>query len=129
MATDPNPSILIIDNDEDVVRGVSMRLESLGHRCRTACTGAQGLAEFTSGGADLVITDLNMPTLDGISMVEKIRATSEVPVIIMTGFRAEFAKKLAGLANVTVIRKPFDSQELVDLVTAELVLRHPKLAG
>ena len=122
MSTEPQPNILIIDNDEDVVRGIARRLESQGYRCQTASTGAQGLTEFSFGDIDLIITDLNMPTLDGIGLVEKIRQSSDVPIIIITGFRKEYAARLNNLPDITLLRKPFDSQQLVDLVTTELTL-------
>lgn len=118
----PVPNILIVDNDEDVVRGLSRRLESLGYRCQTARTGAQGLAEFSLGDIDLVITDLNMPVLDGVALVGKIRQSSDVPIIIITGFREEFTQHLKSLQDIVILRKPFDSQQLVDLVTTELAL-------
>ncbi len=125
MNAQDRPNILIIDNDEDVVRGITRRLESAGYVCQTATTGAQGLSEFSLGEIDLIITDLNMPTLDGIGLVEKIRQFSDVPVIIITGFRQEYAAKLNRLGDVTILRKPFDSQQLIDLVTAELAMgRH-----
>lgn len=122
MSTDRKPNILIIDNDEDVVRGIARRLESQDFRCQTASTGAQGLTEFSFGDVDLIITDLNMPTLDGIGLVEKIRQSSDVPIIIITGFRKEYAARLNNLPDITILRKPFDSQQLIDLVTTEITL-------
>ena len=126
MSTPPQANILVIDNDEDVVRGITKRLESVGYHCQTAHTGAQGLSEFSLADIDLVITDLNMPSLDGIGLVEKIRQFSDVPVIIVTGFKQEYAAKLNRLSDVTIVRKPFDSQQLIDLVTAEIAMRPRK---
>ena len=111
MNNEPQANILIIDNDEDVVRGIARRVESHGFRCQTAGTGAQGLTEFSFGDVDLVITDLNMPALDGVGLVEKIRQSSDIPVIIITGFRKEYDARLKNLPDVTVLRKPFESQQ------------------
>ena len=129
MSADPQPNILVIDNDEDVVRGITKRLESLGFRCQNAHTGAQGLTEFSYGDIDLIITDLNMPALDGVTLVEKIRESSDVSIIIITGFRKEYAAQLRGLEDVTILRKPFDSQQLIDLVTTELAMGRSRRAG
>ncbi len=118
----PSASILIIDNDEGVVRAISTRLGASGHRCICAHTGAQGLAEFSQGPIDLVVTDLNMPTLDGMELIRKIRARTHVPIIVITGFRAEYYDGLRGFPDVTVIEKPFDSQAFEDLVATELAL-------
>lgn len=121
--------ILIIDNDEGLVQAIATRLGSLGYRCITARTGAQGLAEFQSAPIDLVITDLNMPVLDGIGLVQRIRECSDVPVIIVTGFQQEYATRIRGLKHVTLFEKPFRSQALIDLVTVELAMQVTRRAG
>jgi DNA-binding response OmpR family regulator len=112
--------ILIIDNDERVTRAIETRLENLGYECAVAHTGAQGLAEFRSRPADLVISDVNMPAGDGITIAEELRKSSDVPIIFVTGFRAEYGSYLRALPRVTVMEKPFDAQDLQDLVEAEL---------
>lgn len=120
--SDPAPTILIIDNDEGVVAAVEARLESLGYRCLTATTGAQGLASFRENDVDLVITDLNMPAGDGIELTQSLRAASDVPIIIVTGFHDDYRRELRSIPNVTMLQKPFASSQLVDLVEADLVL-------
>ncbi|MAE63624.1 MAG: hypothetical protein CMJ18_05080 [Phycisphaeraceae bacterium] len=115
-----NGSILIIDNDEGMTRAVATRLEHLGYRCTTAATGAQGLAAFSAQPHDLVITDLNMPQLDGPGLIERIRRDSDVPVIVMTGFRGSYIAGLSTLRGVSVLDKPFEAQSLIDLVECEL---------
>jgi DNA-binding response OmpR family regulator len=114
------PTILIIDNDPCVVRALTARLESLGYLCRTAGTGAQGLAEFNSGSIDLVISDLNMPEGDGITLAQSIRRISPVPIIFISGFKDEFKRRLRDIPNVSLLRKPFKTQDLIDLMEAEL---------
>lgn len=114
--------ILIVDDDEDIVQMVSTLLTSHGYTCTTAGTGAQGAVAFDMSDADLVVTDLNMPAGDGIALVERIRRKCAVPIIIITAFNKEYAARLHRLRNVTVLRKPFDSRALLDLVQAELIL-------
>ncbi|QNN21031.1 response regulator [Planctomycetales bacterium ZRK34] len=115
-----HPKILVIDNDEGVVKAISTRLDALGYDCVTASTGAQGLSLFSDQAIDLVITDLNMPMLDGAFLLTEIRAISQVPVIVITGFGHAYAQALAGQTNVTVLRKPFDASALIDVVELEL---------
>lgn len=116
------PNVLIIDNDEGVVQAIATRLNSLGYLCIVARTGEQGVAAFNAGPIDLVITDLNMPVLDGVGLIRKIRDISEVPVIVVTGYRKNFHDQINAFDNVTVLEKPFPTEALVDLVEVELSL-------
>lgn len=113
-------TILVIDNDEDLTGALTKRLGSLGFHCISAASGAQGLAEFRGAPVDLVISDLNMPGGDGVVLAESIRRTSNVPIIFVTGFRDDYKRRLRHIQNVTTLRKPFDTQDLIDLITAAL---------
>lgn len=116
------PRILIIDNDEGLVAAIAARLESMGYPCVMAGTGAQGIAAFREQDIDLVITDLNMPAGDGVVLARTLRETSDVPIIIVTGFRKEYRDEVRSIPNVTLMEKPFESNQLIDLVEADLVL-------
>ncbi len=116
-------NVLIVDDDEDIVRMISVLLENEGHCCTIGHTGAQGAVEFSVGDTDLVITDLNMPAGDGIALIERIRRTSDVPIIVVTAFDKEYANRVRAYRGVTVLRKPFDSEALIELVDADLTLR------
>ena len=120
------PNILIVDDDEDIVRILSIFLESRGYACQSGVSGAQGAIEFDLSDFALVITDLNMPCGDGISLIERIRRTSEVPVIIVTAFRKEYADKVRYLRGVTVLSKPIDTEALLDLIMVELAMTGDK---
>lgn len=116
------PRILIIDNDEGVVAAITARLESMGYQCVTAGTGAQGIAVFRDQDIKLVITDLNMPAGDGVVLTRTLRETSDVPIIIVTGFHDEYRGELSFIPSVTLLEKPFDSNDLIDIVETELSL-------
>lgn len=116
------PRILIIDNDEGVVHALAVRLTHCGYACATATSGSQGLSMFRDQPADLVISDLNMPAGDGVSLASSLRKHSDVPIIFITGFQDEYRRRLRAIDNVTVFRKPFDTQDLLEIVEAELSL-------
>lgn len=120
MSPTSGKTILILDDDIQMTKALSVRLGALGFRCVTACTGSQGVAIFGKGGIDLVISDLNMPSGDGVAFAQAIRRTSDVPIIFVTGFRDEFKRRLRDVPNVTTLRKPFDAQHLVELVACTL---------
>ena len=112
--------ILIIDDDDDLLRAISTRLDSLGYECVTARTGEEGISRFRLGGIDLVITDVNMPQGCGFHVGEEIRKASEVPIIVITGFVENYPPLLAGAGAMTFVFKPIDWKRLVRLVEARL---------
>jgi len=88
-------TILVIDNDDGMVQVITTRLKSQGYNCVTAQNGEEGLANYSLGGIDLVITDLNMGSLDGIGFIERVRLFSMVPMIVVTGYAKNYRKKFA----------------------------------
>jgi len=113
-------TILIVDDDSSLTQALSVRLGHEGYRCVTAGNAAEGVAEFDRGGIDLVITDLNMPGGDGVDLLESMRKVGTVPLIVITGFKDDFKRRLRSVENVIVLRKPFEPGELVGVVGATL---------
>ncbi len=78
--------ILIVDDEEIIVRLLSMSLKSDGYETVTAYNGEQGLAVFKSESPDIVVTDIKMPGMDGLELLKKIKEIdTETEVIIVTG--------------------------------------------
>ena len=123
------PRVLVIDNDEGLAQAVATRLQSQNYACVTASNGEEGLSEYSLGEFDLVVTDLNMPALDGVGLIDRIRRSSAVPIIVMTGFSDQYKQELRKIPNVSVLQKPFETQALLDLVQVELAQRIDRLAG
>ena len=63
-----------------------------------------------------------MPGGDGVGLARNVRARSDVPIIIITGFRDEFRRELRAIPRVTTLQKPFAFEALRDLVEAELLV-------
>ncbi len=114
------PTILIVDDEEELVEAISTRLSAEGLECVAAGNGEEGYARFQAGGIDLVITDVLMPGADGFSMVEWIRQVSTVPIIVITGYDRCREPFVADFPEVKCITKPYSSDELVNLVQEEL---------
>lgn len=113
-------NILIIDNDEALLALLQRRLGGFGYGCDTAVSGGQGLAGFDPARHELVVTDLNMPGGDGVELARTIREISDVPIVVVTGYRAAFRNRVRRIPGVTVIEKPFDLNDLVDLIDTEV---------
>lgn len=113
-------TILIVDNDPAVVAALTARLGALGYACNIAGCGSHALAQFHDDPPDLVISDLNMPQGDGAALAESIRRVSSIPIILISGVKDAYRKQLRGVTDISFLRKPFETQELVQLVAASL---------
>ena len=116
--------ILLVDDDPDLLRLISLRLMSAGYRVRTADSGETALAALAIARPGTVITDMRMPGIDGLQLFEAIhRQHPALPVIILTAHGtipdAVSATQRGVFAFLT---KPFDSQDLLHKVAAALKL-------
>ena len=103
-------AILVVDDDQRILKLISAFLESAGHQVLTASNGLEGLAVFQSHSdvIDLVITDLKMPEMNGYEMVGRVcRIHPEAKIICMSGVSEE---KCPGCLRF--IEKPFSIAEL-----------------
>ena len=113
--------ILVVDDEEMIVRTVKAYLDQEGFKTYTAYDGEEALRAFNEKGPDLIILDLMLPKLSGIEVTKKIRSTSTVPIIMLTA-KASEADRVVGLelgADDYVV-KPFSPRELVARVRAVL---------
>jgi DNA-binding response OmpR family regulator len=113
--------ILIVDDEKMIVQTVKAYLDQEGFKTYTASDGEEALRAFEEKGPDLIVLDLMLPGLSGIEVTKKIRATSNVPIIMLTA-KASEADRVVGLelgADDYVV-KPFSPRELVARVRAVL---------
>ena len=116
--------ILLVDDDPDLLKLISLRLSSAGYRVRTADSGESALAGLAVVRPAAVITDLRMPGIDGLQLFEAIhRQHPALPVIILTAHGTIPDAVSATQRGVFgFLTKPFDSQELLQLVASALRL-------
>src|SRR5579862_3733867 len=112
--------VLLVDDDPRLLAAMSLRLSEIGCRCTPCNNASEAMVQFAVGTFDLVMTDLTMPVMDGLSIVGMIRSQSEIPILIVTGHSAEYGPLIAGYRNVTLIRKPFEPRDLMALVRSFL---------
>ncbi len=105
--------ILLVDDEKLLVKGIKFNLENEGYAVDGAYDGASALAMFRENNYDLIILDLMLPLLDGLTVCRKIRESSNVPVIMLTA-KSEGSDKLIGFEYGAddYITKPFDILEL-----------------
>ncbi|MDP2984465.1 MAG: sigma-54 dependent transcriptional regulator [Candidatus Latescibacter sp.] len=109
--------ILVVDDEQSMRDTLQIMLEKEGFEVETADDGLKAIEIFDRKKFDLVITDLKMPGLDGIGMIEALSERSETPVIIMTAYATkDEAIAALNLGASFFIEKPFKKQELMNYV-------------
>ena len=105
--------ILVVDDEQLLVKGMKFNLENEGYTVETAYDGATAIDMAKTGDFDLIILDLMMPQVDGLTACMRIREFSNVPIIMLTA-RSEDADKLIGFESGAddYITKPFNILEL-----------------
>ncbi|MBE2315598.1 response regulator [Solirubrobacter sp. CPCC 204708] len=120
-------TVLVADDDEDILQLVSFRLERAGYTVVTASDGQQALAAAREHKPDLAVLDVMMPGLNGYEVTRQLRddeATAAIPVILLTA-RVQEADVSRGFEAGAddYLRKPFSPQELRSRVQAILARR------
>ena len=112
--------ILLVDDDSAVRKCIRLFLESQGYRCTEADNGVTALEELARHRYSLIITDNQMPTLDGISFLEehyKEHVHQPTPAIIVTGFLSDSLQSRADHIGVTsVFQKPYSFDDLSNAI-------------
>lgn len=113
--------ILLIEDDENIAQILVFHLERSGYAAQTASDGKSGLAAALSGGFSLIVLDLMLPGMDGLSVLEEIRKKSDVPVVITSAKMTE-EDRLAGLSRMAddYLVKPFSIKEFMARVEVHL---------
>jgi two-component system KDP operon response regulator KdpE len=113
--------ILVVDDDPAIRDSLSKELRAAGYATRLAADGTEGIASFGQNAPDLVLTDLAMPRADGFGLIAAIRASSRVPVIVLSVRGADADKVRAlDLGADDFVTKPFSVTELLARVRAQL---------
>ncbi len=122
-------NILICDDDKDIVSALRIYLSTEGYRLFEAVNGAEAVEAVRRNDIQLVLMDVMMPGMDGISATAKIRETCNVPIILLTA-KSEDADKVLGLhvGADDYITKPFTPIELLARVRSQL-RRYTRLGG
>ena len=122
-------TILVVDDEKDIVSALEIYLKAEGYRVLTAYNGREALSVAAREDVHLILMDIMMPVMDGLTAMAQLRQTSNVPVILLTA-KSEDTDKVLGL-NVGAddyITKPFNSVEMLARVRSQL-RRYLQLGG
>ncbi len=114
-------SVLVVDDEPEIVRILRDYLERAGFTVLTAADGASAVTAARRHKPDLIVLDLTLPTLDGLDVARALRREGEVPIIMLTA-RTEEADRVSGLelGADDYVTKPFSPREVVARVRAVL---------
>ncbi len=123
--------ILIVEDEPDIVRGLSDALEFEGLDVASTSSGSEGVKIMKERGADCVILDLMLPDINGYQVCEEIRAFNQVVPIIMLTARGQESDKIRGLevGADDYVTKPFSVGELLARIKAIFRRLHKSLPG
>lgn len=121
--------ILVVDDDEDILRLLTMRLHARGFRVTSVASAEQALAHLAVDSPRVVISDIRLPGRDGLSLFEEVRRTRPtLPVILLTAHgNIPDAVDATSRGVFGYLTKPFDSQVLLEKIDQALQLSAPSL--
>jgi len=120
-ASELKGNILVVDDEPQITRVLKTTLSSQGYGVRSAGDGQEALDEMKGWPPDLIITDLRMPTMDGLELCRRVRKDSRIPIIVLSVKGEEPIKVEALDAGADdYITKPFSVNELLARVRAAL---------
>ncbi|MFL5285773.1 MAG: response regulator [Rhodopila sp.] len=118
---DPSqPRILLVDDDILVRDALEFQLVDAGYRVLPAASGSEAMIVFNSEGADLLLTDLSMPGMDGVTLIAKVQEQAPgTPAILITGYAAEHMR-FGDHGSFRLLRKPVTPARLYEEVATSL---------
>jgi DNA-binding response OmpR family regulator len=119
----PDPAtILIVDDDREIVRGVSLRLEAAGYRMLTAGDAETGIATAIADRPDIIVLDVRLPRRNGLSALSDLKRrpqTKQIPVVMLSASVVDQQAALDAGARF-FLRKPYRGDVLVQAIRAAL---------
>jgi len=113
--------VLVVDDDREIVNAIAINLQNEGYKVLKAYNGLEALDIINSQAVHLIILDVMMPQMDGLSATLKIRDKRNIPIIILSA-KSEDTDKVLGLSMGAddYVTKPFNSMELMARVKSQL---------
>ena len=128
MTSRSGKSVLVVEDEENLLAAIKYNLEREGYRALTATDGEEGLRKVAQEDPDLLVLDVMLPVLDGFEVCRIVRRRSDVPILFLTAKDQEMDRVVGlELGADDYVVKPFSMRELLARVRA--MLRRPRAMG
>ncbi len=115
-------NVLVVDDDREIVRAIELRLRNSGFETTAAFDGQQGLDIAQHSRPDVILVDLHMPVMDGLTMLKRLQnsvLTANIPAIVLSADSADRARLQARRGGATFfVEKPYRSEDLIGALNA-----------
>ena len=118
-SSEPRYRVLLVDDNEKVLKVFRLKLKASGHEVITAANGQDAITLVKSEKPDIMVMDVVMPGMSGLEALKAVRTFSELPVIVISA-RTDNADKALSLGANSFLSKPFNPDELVKRIQAIL---------
>jgi len=115
-----SPKFLVVEDSFEARDSLTILLELCGYDVIVASDGKEGLTKALGENPDLIVTDVRMPSVNGIEMLREFRRHhnyNAVPVLVVTGYSKDYAKEALAAGADQVLAKPFNPEDLLRLVS------------
>lgn len=110
--------ILCVDDEVDILELFRDEFVDGGFKVLEASNGADAFEIYKNNKVDCIVSDIRMPGGDGVSLVKNVKGEgADIPIFLVTGFSDYTAEDLSGLGVNAVIFKPFDLEEVVEMIS------------
>jgi two-component system, OmpR family, KDP operon response regulator KdpE len=112
--SDGSPRVLIVDDDPEMRRALSLNLTARGYQVAAAADGSAALTQAAASRPDVMVLDLGLPDMDGMDVIRAVRGYSRIPIVVLSG-RTSSGEKVDALEAGAddYVTKPFNVNELV----------------
>jgi two-component system KDP operon response regulator KdpE len=112
--SDPVTRVLVVEDDPEMRRALTLNLSARGYQVTTAADGTAALNDIAATAPDVIVLDLGLPDLDGMDIIRAVRGHARIPIVVLSG-RAGSGDKVDALdaGADDYVTKPFDVSELV----------------
>lgn len=119
------PVILVVDDEEELREILTLILEKMPCTVQLAANGSEGLHLIKTQQIDAVLSDINMPVMNGLDMISEIRsAGSDIPVVILSGYsEAQKIQRAKELGVIDYLFKPFRPQDILKVMEKTIQIK------